>query len=272
MSSISDTFERLAAADRAAFIPFLAAGDPDLETSLAVLTRAAAEGADLIEVGIPFSDPIADGPVIQAAFTRALAGGLTVDLLFRALARVRPEIDVPLLGMVSYSIVHRVGSGRFCEHAAEAGLAGLVVPDLPPDDGAEFYAAAEGAGLDSVLLVAPTTPPTRRDLILARTRGFLYYVSLTGITGERERLSEDVQAQVADLKARGSVPVCVGFGVGTPEQAAAMARAADGVIVGSALVRRVHEAAAGGGDAASAAGTFIREMAQAVHTARTRGG
>ena len=265
MSCISKKFEELKAADRAAFMPFLAAGDPDLETSMRLLEEAAARGADLIELGIPFSDPIADGPVIQAAYTRALAGGLKVRAIFQALADVRQRVGIPVVCMVSVSIVRRKGQQAFFKMAARAGADGVIIPDLPPEDGESIYEDARRMGLDTILLAAPTTDPKRRDRILARASGFLYYISITGITGVRERLPEDMARQLADLKSRTRLPVCLGFGVGTTEQAAAVARAADGVIVGSAIVKRVHAAAQAGRDAARELGPFLEELALAVH-------
>jgi tryptophan synthase alpha chain len=265
MPRIADTFKRLKADNAAAFMPFIAAGIPDLDASMRLVIDAARLGADLIELGIPYSDPIADGPVIQSAFTHALERGLTVPAVFDAFARARPQIPAPVLAMVSYSIIRRMGDGQFIDRAAAAGFDGLIVPDLPPEDGAPFYDAAEKKGMDAVLLAAPTTAPDRRDRILKRTRGFLYYVSVAGITGARDRLPEDMERQVRDLKSRSAAPVCLGFGVGDPEQAAAVARVADGVIVGSAIVKRVDKAGAG---PMAPVLDFIAQLARAVHGAR----
>ncbi len=268
MSAIAEKFAELKSAGRAAFMPFLAAGDPDLETSMRLLVEAPARGADLIELGIPASDPIADGPVIQAAFTRALARGLEVRAILEAFGRVRAEVGVPVLPMVSASIVERIGDADFFARLKDAGFAGVIIPDLPPEDGADTLARAREAGLDTVLLAAPATAPERRETILAATRGILYYVSVAGITGVRDRLPEDMVRQLEDLKSRARVPVCLGFGVSTPEQAAAVARHADGVIVGSAIVRRIEAAARNGRDPVAEVGDFIAELARAAHEAR----
>lgn len=255
----------------AAFIPFFTAGDPDLETTEALVREAAARGADIVEIGVPFSDPIADGPVIQASYYRALEKGFRVDQAFDLACHLRSDgFETPLVGMVSQTLVYKRGLEKFFDAARECGFDGLIIPDLPAGYEGDAAAAAAARGLDLVFLCAPTTPPERRDLIAQRSTGFIYYVSVTGITGTRTALPPDLEANVKDLKRRTSTPVCAGFGIGTPEQAAAVARVADGVIVGSALVRQVAELCAQGTGRTpllQKAGRSIEALAQAAHGA-----
>ncbi|MGD0089413.1 MAG: tryptophan synthase subunit alpha [Planctomycetota bacterium] len=242
---LSATFERLRSERRVAFIPFFAAGDPDLDTTRGLLQAAASGGADIIELGVPFSDPIADGPVIQAAFYRALEHGFQVAHVFDLAGRLRRTgFATPLVCMVSFSLVYRRSVRTFLTLCKKAGFDGVIIPDLPV--GYEEGAAAIAAelGLDLILLIAPTTTPERCELIVQRSRGFIYYISVTGITGARTTLPEDLAANVRGIKQRSGTPVCVGFGISRPEHAAAVAACADGVIVGSALVKGVAEALA----------------------------
>jgi tryptophan synthase alpha chain len=242
MSRIGACFERLRARGEKALVPFVTAGDPDLATTEALVLAMAAAGADLIELGVPFSDPIAEGPTIQRASERALAGGTTLRRVLELVKGVRARTDVPLLLMGYANPFYAMGARGFAAAAAEAGVDGIVVADLPPEEGADLYGAAADAGVDGVLLAAPTTTDARMRLLVERTRGFLYYVSLTGVTGARAALAADLEAAVRRVKALSRVPVCVGFGVATPEHAREIARYADGVVVGSALVERVERA------------------------------
>jgi tryptophan synthase alpha chain len=242
-SNLSLTFQRLKADKRSAFIPFFAAGDPDLQTTADLVKAAAASGADIIELGVPFSDPIADGPVIQGAFHRALEKGFRVGQLFQTVAQLRAGgLRTPLVCMVSYTLVYRQTMQDFCRKCREAGFDALIVPDLPVGYEGDASQRATEAGLDLIFLVAPTTTPERRELICERSRGFIYYMSIAGITGARAALPPDLAAQLALLRQKTATPVCVGFGVSTPQQAAAVAALSDGVIVGSALVKKVEEA------------------------------
>jgi tryptophan synthase alpha chain len=239
--------ERIAAAfaghgKRAALMPYLMGGFPDLETSRAAGQSAAAAGADLIELGVPFSDPLADGPVIQAAATEALAAGATPDGVLgvcEALAR-----RVPVVLMIYANVVLAAGAETFARRAADAGAAGLIVPDLPHDEAAPLRGACDGAGLALVPLVAPTTARERVGEIAAGARGFVYAVSLTGTTGERDALPPDLPATVERIRGETALPVAVGFGISTAEQARRVAELADGVIVGSRIVRAAGEGGA----------------------------
>jgi tryptophan synthase alpha chain len=247
MNPIDDLFRRLRAAGRKAFIPFVPAGDPDLAATARLLRELAAAGASLIEVGFPFSDPIADGPVIQAAYTRALDKGLKVQDVFACLrdAARQPEVAaVPRVGMVSYSLIHRRGPEAFVEQAQAAGLSGAVVPDLPAEEAEALAHLAGRRDFKLVLLVTPTTPPARAARIVKLCSGFLYCVSVAGITGERDRLPEQLLAQLTWLRGQTDLPLCVGFGVSRPDHVRMLREHCDGVIVGTALVRKLERAGA----------------------------
>jgi tryptophan synthase alpha chain len=229
---------------RAALAPFVTAGDPDMETTLAVLEAVDRSGASLCELGVPYSDPIADGPVIQASYTRALSAGFTLEKLFATVRVATARVRMPILAMASYSLIFRRGIDRFVADAAAAGLAGFVVPDLPLEESDQLDLATRQAGLALVRLVTPTTPPDRAEEIARRSTGFLYCVSVAGVTGTRTDLPAGLVERVRWLRTRTDVPVLVGFGISTAEQARAVAAVADGVIVGSAVVRLLAEAAA----------------------------
>jgi tryptophan synthase alpha chain len=258
---IQQRFSELQRQGRCALMPFLMAGDPHLEATRATLLALQAQGADLVELGIPYSDPLADGPVIQAAAGRALAAGTTPAAVFALLGRLRGSLEIPVV-LFTYSnpLLNR-GMERFCADAADAGAAGLVVPDLPLEEAEKLSPIAAAAGLDLVLLVAPTTPAERRARIHAASRGFTYLVSVTGVTGARASLEDRVGDLVGHLRAEGDTPVAVGFGISRPEQAAQVRDwGADGAIVGSALVKVMAEARAAGQDVAAAAGAFCAEL------------
>jgi tryptophan synthase alpha chain len=253
--------ERLAAAfagaqGRAALMPYLMGGHPDVEQSKACCAAAAEAGADLIELGVPFSDPLADGPVIHAAGTRALEAGVTPDDVLEVCAHASRRLPVVL--MVYANVVLNGGVEEYVRRAAQAGASGLIVPDLPHDESAELRAACDAEGVALVALVAPTTPPERLRAIGADARGFVYVVSLAGTTGERGELAPELPALVERTRAVTDVPVAVGFGISTGEQAATVGDLADGVIVGSRIVRAADE----GG--AEAVGRIVEELAQAL--------
>lgn len=242
-------------------MPFLMAGDPDLASTRASLLALQASGADLVELGIPYSDPLADGPVIQAAASRALGSGTTPAKVLEMLASLQGELTLPVV-LFTYSnpLLNR-GMEAFCAAAAAAGAAGLVVPDLPLEEAEKLSAIAAAAGLDLVLLVAPTTPPERLARIHQASRGFTYLVSVTGVTGVRTNLESRVGSLVSQLKAQGDTPVAVGFGISGADQARQVRDwGADGAIVGSALVTVMAEAHSGGQPVAEAAGRFCAEL------------
>lgn len=218
-------------------VPFVTAGDPDLATTAAVLETLASAGCRICEIGFPFSDPVADGPVIQASYQRALASDGRVDAIFGMLPGVVERTGLVAIGMVSCSIVYRRGFGKFASAASRAGLAGLIVPDLPAHEAGEFAAACREQGLALIQLVTPNTPAGRIPSICAAASGFLYWVAVSGVTGERRSLPADLVDRVKALKVQSGMPVCAGFGIGTPDQVRELAGAVDGVIVGSALVR-----------------------------------
>lgn len=238
---IADAFAAARDEGRAALMPYMMGGFPDPATSVAIAEAYADGGADLIELGIPFSDPLADGPVIHAAATRALDAGATLDSTLACCERIADR--VPVVAMAYANMVLARGADRFATALAAAGATGAIVPDLPLEEGREVVAALRDAGLASVPLVAPTTPPERRVAICAEADGFVYLVSDTRVTGERDELPPGLGELVEAVRANSPVPVAVGFGIGTPEQAAAVGAVADGVIIGSRLVRMASEAA-----------------------------
>lgn len=263
---LAKAFARAAGEGRAALIPYLVAGDPNLEVTGRALLTLAHRGADLLELGIPHSDPLADGPVIQAASTRALAGGVTVDGIFSLLREVTPRLGVPVVLLVYANTVFRRGVERFVREAAAAGAAGLIIPDLPPEEGREYIAAARRAGVATVFLAAPTSTPERLRLVANCSEGFLYCVSVTGVTGERREVPPEALELLRRAREYTRLPLSVGFGLSRPEQVQVVARQADGVIVGSAVVRVLHEAVQAGkeGAAEEAVGSLIEELRAAT--------
>jgi tryptophan synthase alpha chain len=252
---ISAAFERARSEGRAALMPYMMGGFPDQETSLAVADAYADAGADLVELGVPFSDPLADGPVIHAAATRALAGGATLDSVLLACERIADRVPVVPMAYVNMALAR--GAEPFARALADAGASGVIVPDLPLEEGGEIASALRAAGLALVPLVAPTTPAERRREICAGVDGFVYLVSDTRVTGEREDLPTGLVDLIDTTKADSPVPVAVGFGIATPDQAATVGQIADGVIVGSRLVREVGDAGSST-EAARAVTAFIR--------------
>ncbi|MDM7959891.1 MAG: tryptophan synthase subunit alpha [Synechococcus sp. WH 8007] len=262
---IQQRFQKLQSEGRCALMPFLMAGDPDLTHTRSTLLALEAAGADMIELGIPYSDPLADGPVIQAAASRALGSGTTPGRVLEMLQSLKGELSIPVI-LFTYSnpLLNR-GMENFCRDAAAAGAAGLVVPDLPLEEAEKLSAIAEAAGLDLVLLVAPTTPSDRMGRIAQASRGFTYLVSVTGVTGVRTTLENRVATLVQQLKGMGPTPVAVGFGISGPEQARQVRDwGADGAIVGSALVKVMAESHSQQGDIAAAAGQFCGQLRQAL--------
>ncbi len=267
MNRIDTLFAHLKSEGRKALMPFVTAGDPDLATTAALIPELVHRGASLIEVGIPYSDPIADGPVIAASYARALRKGIKLSQIFAMLKTLRAEASgavalTPLVTMVSYSIVHRHGVERYLVDAAEAGVDGLIVPDLPVEEAAGLVKLATVANLKLIQLVTPTTPPERALQIARTTTGFLYYVSVAGITGERKAFPPELAANVAWLRERTELPICIGFGVSTPEHVKLLSPVADGLIVGSAIVRRLESSdTKSRSELVNEIGTFVEELA-----------
>jgi tryptophan synthase alpha chain len=240
-SRLDATFAALRARRERAFVAYFTAGDPSLALTRKLVVEAARRGADVIELGIPFSDPLADGPVIQRATQRALAAGVTLPRVLELVREMRGEVSVPLVFLTYYNPILAFGLKAFCRTSVEAGIAGVIVADLPPEESGPLRAEAMEAGLDLVHLVAPTSTPERMRKIARASEGFIYMVALTGVTGERTALAPELAQQVRALRAITTKPVCVGFGIGTPEQAALVGQLADGVVVGSAIVRLVEQ-------------------------------
>lgn len=248
MNRIDALFARLKSEGRRALMPFITAGDPDLPTTAALITEMVRRGAHLVEVGIPYSDPIADGPVISASYHRALKHGVKLAHIFQTIRTLRAETATgpltaaPLVTMISYAIIHRRGPDRYLREAVTAGIDGLIVPDLPIEESQELGRKATALDLRLIQLVTPTTPRDRAVRIAHTTTGFLYYVSVAGITGERKSLPPELTENVAWLRTQTDLPICIGFGISSPDHVRALAPVADGLIVGSALVRRLADA------------------------------
>src|SRR4051812_26255840 len=243
MSRIDQLFADLRSQQRKAFMPFVTAGDPDLDFTAHVIRELDRRGCSMCEVGIPYSDPIADGPVIQASYTRALQKKIKLHDIFAMLARLSRDVKMPLVTMVSYAIVYRHGLQQYVADAKAAGVAGAIIPDLLVEESAELATICKAADFSLIQLVTPTTPRQRAVRIAKSSTGFLYYVSVAGITGERTELPRSLVENVGWLRSQTDLPICIGFGINRPEHVKLLAPVADGLIVGSGLVRRVAEAA-----------------------------
>jgi len=237
---IDQRFKLLKSKKESAFIPFITAGDPSLEVTRGLILELERCGADIIELGIPFSDPIADGPVIQASYYRTLAKGLRVEDVFRLVKDVRKETDIPIVSMVSYSIVFKIGVEKFLVSAKESGFDGATIPDLPVEESQALIRSASEKDFRIVCFAAPTTTPDRMEQIAKGTQGFLYYMSVVGITGVRDSLPKDMKENICRLKRLTDKPIALSFGISTPEQAKIAGSVADGVIVGSALIKELE--------------------------------
>lgn len=260
MTAIQKSFAAAKQANRLQLMPFVPAGYPSLGATAAVLPALANAGAGLIEVGIPFSDPVADGPTIQAAFTHALEHGVKVDAVLQTVRKVRLQVSCPLVAMVSYSIAFRRGIDAFCAALKDAGFDGLILPDLPPPEAQGVTRKIQAAGLDTVLLVAPTTPKERRKEIAELSSGFVYYLSVSGITGERTALPADLTRALDEMRSITDKPLCVGFGLSTKGHLDALRSHADGAIVGSALVKRMRASGDAPAEVAASSAAFCREL------------
>lgn len=260
---IDRAFARLKAEGRKGLIPFLAAGDPSIEVTAALVREFEARGADLVEIGVPFSDPLADGVVNQRAYQRALAAGASLGRVLDLVVTIRRQSEIPLVLMSYVNPIHRFGLERFPAAAREAGVDGLILSDCPPEEMDGFLETLGRAGVHPILLVAPTSPARRISLISARSRGYIYYVSLRGVTGPRDQLPPDLTEGIRRIRGLTAMPLAVGFGISTPAQAKAVAAVADAVIVGSAIVATV-EAALGHPDVVARAGHFLADLRSAV--------
>jgi len=263
MSRIDRKFANLNSAGKKAFVSYIMAGDPDYDTSLAVLEGLPEAGVDIIELGIPFTDPMADGPTIQLAGQRALAAGMTLQRVLDMVQEFRKSDDTtPIVLMGYYNPIYSRGVDRFLTDAKEAGVDGLIVVDLPPEEDSELCIPAQAAGLNFIRLATPTTDDKRLPKVLQNTSGFVYYVSITGITGAAEADAADVAPEVARIKTKTDLPVIVGFGINTPEKAQAIAGIADGAVVGSAIVGKIAE-----GEPATEVLAFVKTLTDGAHRA-----
>src|SRR6056297_3526629 len=264
MTRIDAKFAALKAEGKKAFVAYVMAGDPDYDTSLELVKGLPGAGVDIIELGLPFTDPMADGPTIQMAGQRSLAGGQTLARTLEMVRRFREgDADTPIVLMGYYNPIYSRGVDRFLAEARKAGIEGLIIVDLPPEEDEELCIPAQAAGLNFIRLATPTTDDHRLTTVLRNTSGFVYYVSITGITGAAEAAADAVGPEVARIKAKTGLPVCVGFGIRSPERAAEIARVADGAVVGSAIVERI-----GRGDAPGDVLAFVKSLADAAHSAR----
>mgnify|MGYP001084235971 CR=1 FL=1 len=241
MNRIDAMFAEKARTGQRAFIPYITAGFPDLASTEQIILLLAEKGADLIELGVPFSDPIADGPTIQKSSAEALKTGASVARILDLVRRVRQKTEIPVILFSAYNPLFRHGPSRIVPDAKVAGADGFLVSDLPPEESGEFEAICRQHDMPLIYLVAPTTPPARRDLIAQRARGFIYYISLLGVTGERQKLAADLEAEVRELHRHTRLPIAVGFGVSKPDHVREVARFAEGIVVGSAIVRKIGE-------------------------------
>ena len=264
MSAVDDLFAELRRTNRKAFISFVTAGDPDLDFTADVLRELSAQGTALCELGIPYSDPIADGPVIQASYTRALEQKIRLSEIFDLTAKVTPDLACPVVMMVSYAIVYRNGLENFVQQAKAAGVSGAIVPDLLVEEADDLSKICADHDFSLIQLVTPTTPRERAVKIAQSSSGFIYFVSVTGITGERSQLPDDLLENVAWLRQQTDLPVCIGFGINQPEHVAALSPVADGVIVGSAIMRRIAEHANDRNAAIRAIGNYVSSLMNAL--------
>ena len=258
MSKIASAFEK-----GKAFIAFITCGDPDLETTAAVVRAAVENGADLIELGIPFSDPTAEGPVIQGANLRALNGGVTTDRIFDLVRELRRDVTVPMVFMTYANVVFSYGADRFLSTCRAVGIDGLILPDLPYEEKEEFLPDCRRYGVDLISLIAPTSE-NRIAMIAREAEGFLYVVSSLGVTGTRSEIKTDLASIVEVIRQNTRIPCAIGFGISTPEQAKAMAGLSDGAIVGSAIIKLIEKH---GKDAATPVGEYVRRMKEAIRSA-----
>ncbi len=266
---LAATFAALREREERALIPYFTAGDPSLALTRRLVIEASRRGADVVELGVPFSDPLADGPVIQRATQRAFQAGVTLPRVLELARELRGEIAVPLVFLTYYNPILAFGLKAFCGTAVESGADGVIVADLPPEESGPLRAEAQAVGLDLIHLVAPTSTPERMRKIAQASTGFLYMVSLTGVTGARAQLPAELQQHLRMLRGITTKPICVGFGIGTPDQAASVGEAADGVIVGSAIVQLV-EKHAGSGDLVTTIGDFIASLKEPLRRPGSR--
>jgi len=264
MKRIEKLFKRLKKERKKAFIAYITGGDPSLSLTEKLIYTLEESGVDLIEIGIPFSDPLADGPTIQRASQRALSKGVRVRSILKTVARARRRTDIPIVFMTYYNLIQRFGIKSFVSDAKKKGADGIIIPDLPPEEADELVSASRKKNFATIFLAAPTSTRERLKKIAKYSRGFIYYVSLTGVTGARKKLPRDIVDHVKKLKKISKTPVCVGFGISNANQAWRISRLADGIIVGSALIN-IIEKNAGKKDMQKKVASFLKNISNAVH-------
>ncbi len=264
---MSDIASAFSSPGHKALIAYITVGYPSIEATLKVVPLLAQNGADIVELGIPFSDPLADGVTIQKSSFHALQSGVTPQLCLELAKQLRDKVDIPLVFMTYFNPVFSYGLEKFCAAGAGSGISGLIIPDLPPDEGSELEAITQKQGLDLIYLLAPTSTEERIGLVTKRSRGFIYVVSVTGVTGARDRLPADLAAFVARVRKVANQPLCVGFGISTPQQAGQIAQIADGVIVGSRIIQLMEAE----DNFTSLVGSFIKGLRQALDQPQTVG-
>ena len=263
MNRIDVTFKDLRKNGKKAFIAYLTCGDPDLKTTAECIKVISNNGADIIELGVPFSDPLADGPTIQVASQRALKNNVSLAAIIKMVSKIRSKIDTPLVLMTYYNPVFHYDIRNFVRDAKKAGVDGVIIPDLPPEEASQIEMFARKLELATIYFASPTSSEQRKKIAISHSRGFIYYVSTTGVTGKRTNLPDSIKKDVKNLQKITSKPICVGFGISTPAQAKKIASFADGIIVGSAIVEKI-DTAKSKREMIKSLGTFIKQMAKAV--------
>lgn len=262
MTRLTQRFADLEKRHDKALVTFITAGDPDLATTAELIPLLAEAGADIIELGMPFSDPMADGPTIQLSSERALAAGTTLDGILSMVGRVRATSDIPIILMGYLNPIHAYGYARFAREAAQAGVDGVLLVDMPPEESREFLHAARAHGLNTIFLLTPTSDPSRIATVAKLGEGFLYYVTVTGVTGARQEVSASLSAELGEIRGKVKLPIVAGFGISTPQQAAGVAALADGVVVGSAIVKLFQQHS--GDKLKSEVKRFVGSLKQAI--------
>jgi len=262
---VGSVFEKLRLEGKTAFIPYICAGDPSLDVTRRLVLALERAGSDMLELGVPFSDPIADGPTIQRATGRALRAGASLRKILSLVEGIRGESGIPIFLMTYYNPPFRYGLEGFCRDAASAGVDGLIIPDLPPEEAAEYLKLADRFGVATVFLAAPTSSADRLKLIASASSGFIYCVSVTGVTGAREKLSDEIKPMVGRLRRLTDKPIGIGFGISNPGHVREVGKVADAAIVGSAIIRRIEEAIGSGRDPVWAVEKFASSLAEAAH-------
>ena len=263
MNRIDERFKKLESEDKKALITYIMAGDPSLQVTEDLIYAVEEAGADIIELGIPFSDPLADGPVIQRAAERALASGTTVKKVFDMVGKVRKDSQLPIVIMTYYNIIFKYGERPFLQDAAKNGIDGIIIPDLPPEEGEYITEAAQKHNIDLIFLLSPTSNDKRISLISKKSRGFIYYVSLTGVTGVRTKLSDSIAPMIQKIRAETGKPIAVGFGISNTEQASKVSTYADGVVIGSAIVKAIEESSSAG-EIITAVKKLVNDLKRAI--------